>query len=108
MTRFGGISFVLCFLFCFFVGKSCSIFICHVLGVNDRIMLDMQVFCFFLHFCARFRMFIVNGCHDFLGEMPLLVDSFGNLAIHHTNLELVLAQETNIPIVVLQRPKKHQ
>jgi precorrin-6x reductase len=23
-------------------------------------------------------------------------------------LELVLAQETNIPIVVLQRPKKHQ
>jgi hypothetical protein len=53
-------------------------------------------------------MFIVNGCHDFLGEMPLLVESFGNLAIHHTNLELVLAQETNIPIVVLQRPKKHQ
>ena len=53
MTRFGGISFVLCFLFCFFVGKSCSIFICHVLGVNDRIMLDMQVFCFFFTFLCE-------------------------------------------------------
>lgn len=67
-------------------------------------------FLFFLTFLCEIphTMFIVNGCHDFLGEMPLLVESLGNLASHHTNLELVLAQETNIPIVVLQRPKKHQ